>query len=111
MRQIGAMNAIVGKLFVWMGEKAACIRVTGRANFAISIEFRKLLQHLQATAHPNVVLDLSGCEVMDSTFLGVLAFEAQRISGGKDSGPKLELLNANATVRGVIEDLDRKSVV
>jgi anti-anti-sigma factor len=101
------MNALVGQLFVWAGDQAACVRVAGRANFALSVEFRKLLRHLQAGHGGRVLLDLSECQMMDSTFLGVLAFEAKqrRDANGGTNGAGLELLNANPTVRELIEDL------
>jgi anti-anti-sigma factor len=101
------MNALVGRLFVWAGDQAACVRVTGRANFALAVEFRKLLRHLQAGHGGRVLLDLSECQMMDSTFLGVLAFEAKQRAeaNGNGKGAGLELLNANPTVRELIEDL------
>jgi anti-sigma B factor antagonist len=101
------MNPIVGKLSVWMGERSACIRISGRANFGLSLQFRKLLQHLRACGHARVLLDLSQCQFMDSTFLGVLAHEASNMShtimGGIQTG--MELMNANANVREIIHDL------
>jgi anti-sigma B factor antagonist len=101
------MNPIVGNLFVWVGQHAACIRITGRANFALSVEFRKLLQHLHGTGHPNVALDLSACQLMDSTFLGVLAHEAgeRMVRVGDQSEPGLELWNPGANLRELIDDL------
>lgn len=101
------MNALVGRLFVWAGDQAACVRVAGRANFALAVEFRKLLRHLQTSHGGRVLLDLSECQMMDSTFLGVLAFEAKQRSAahGEANGAALELLNANPTVRELIEDL------
>jgi anti-anti-sigma regulatory factor len=97
----------VGHLSVWVGEHAACVRVTGRANFALSVDFRKLLQHLQAAGHPRVALELSECQLMDSTFLGVLAHEAgQRATRrGATSEPGLELWNPGERVRELISDL------
>lgn len=101
------MNPIVGKLSVWMGERSACIRISGRANFGLSLQFRKLLQHLRACGHARVLLDLSQCQFMDSTFLGVLAYEANNMSLKiRDQiQPRMELLNANANVREIIHDL------
>jgi anti-anti-sigma factor len=101
------MNPVVGKLSVWVGKKTACVRIAGRANFALSVPFRKLLQHLREAGNARVLLDLSECQLMDSTFLGVLAFEAKERSG--EAGGLvlhgLELLNANPTVRQLIEDI------
>ena len=101
------MNPVVGKLSVWVGEMTACVRITGRANFALSVPFRKLLQHLREAGHARVLLDLSECQLMDSTFLGVLAYEAKERSNqlGGQMVHGLELLNANPTVRQLIEDI------
>ena len=101
------MNPVVGNLFVWVGEHAACIRVTGRANFALSVDFRKLLQQLADTGHPHVALELSACQLMDSTFLGVLAHAAgqRAVKAGDRSEPGLELWNPGPNLRELIEDL------
>jgi len=101
------MNPLLGKLSIWTGDQSACIRISGRANFALSLHFRKLLQHLRDKGHKCVLLDLSQCQFMDSTFLGILAYEANSMAvkaGGKVE-PGMELLNANENVREIIRDL------
>ena len=94
-------------LSVWVGEHTACVRVTGRANFALSVDFRRLLQHLQDTGHARIALDLSACQLMDSTFLGVLAHAASLrvIKTGERTEPGLELWNPSQRVAELIEDL------
>lgn len=101
------MNAPVGQLSVWTGDRAACVRVTGRANFALSVDFRELLRRLRSSGHATLALELSDCQLMDSTFLGVLAHEAgQHAASGKGaSGSRLILWNPNERVRELIEDL------
>lgn len=101
------MNRPASTLSVWTGEHAACIRVTGRANFATSFDFRKLLQHLRDSGHPRVALDLSECLGMDSTFLGVLAHAAgERMSHESGSAePGLELWNPGERILELITDL------
>ncbi len=101
------MNRPVSNLSIWTGAHAACIRVTGRANFATSVDFRKLLQHLWDAEHLHVALDLSECQGMDSTFLGVLAHAAsQRMKpDGDHAEPGLELWNPSERVRELIADL------
>jgi len=101
------MNPVVGKLSVWKGEQTACVRISGRANFALSIPFRKLLQVLRDGGHKKVLLDVSECPFMDSTFLGVLAYEANNLAskGSQGVDPGIELLNAQPSVREIIEDL------
>lgn len=101
------MNPVLGKLFVWTGDDLGCVRITGRANFALSVQFRKLLQHLRDSGHAHILLDLSECQFMDSTFLGMLAYEANNLStkGEGKVEPGLELLNANSNVQEIIQDL------
>ena len=100
------MNTSIGKLLVWADEQSACVRVVGRANFLLSVDFRKLLRHLRSAGRAQLLLDLSGCQVMDSTFLGVLAFEANGIAlQNGEGGPRIQLLNAQPVVREIIEDL------
>jgi anti-anti-sigma factor len=101
------MNPVTGKLSVWRGGRTACVRVSGRANFALSVQFRKLLQALRAAGHQLLLLDVSGCPFMDSTFLGVLAYEANNLAAKSTNGvqPGIELLNAQPNVRDIIQDL------
>jgi len=101
------MSAILGKLLIWTGDHVACVRIVGRANFLLSVDFRKLLRHLRAAGHARILLDLSECQVMDSTFLGVLAFEANDMASksGGTAGICIELLNARPAVREIIEEL------
>lgn len=101
------MNAVTGTLSVWTGAESACIRIAGRANFAVSVNFRKLLHLLAGAGHRRVLIDLSECASMDSTFIGVLAHEANKLTpvGSSVSRPAIELLNPNATVRQIIEEL------
>ena len=81
--------------------------MSGRANFALGVDFRKLLQHLADTGHPRVALELSACQQMDSTFLGVLAHAASQraVPDGDRSEPGLELWNPGPNLRELIEDL------
>ena len=90
-----------------MGQRAACVRITGRANFTTSVDFKKLMQVFRDSHQPLVVLDLSECLLMDSTFLGVLAFEGQKRCVTRDTGPEpgVELVNPNQRIRDLIDNL------
>ncbi|MBI5383483.1 MAG: STAS domain-containing protein [Verrucomicrobia bacterium] len=96
-----------GNLFVWVGDNTACVRITGRANFTTSVDFKKLMQHFRGTGQAKVVLDLSECLLMDSTFLGVLANEAKTRSATKDghTEPGVELVNPNQRIRDLLDNL------
>src|SRR6478609_1708973 len=94
------MNAAPAKMWVLAGEQFACIKISGRANFSSSIDFKTLIQELSQRGCGYFVLDLSECTLMDSTFLGVLAGFGLQSQGtkGEQPGSVLELLNANERV-------------
>jgi anti-sigma B factor antagonist len=101
------MSTAPAKMWVLAGEQFACIKISGRANFTSSIDFKTLLEELQQKGCTYFVLDLSECTLMDSTFLGVLAgFGLQR------NNPKpgqasctIELLNPNERIIDLLESL------
>ena len=67
-------------MLVSIGEKCACIRIAGRANFTSSIDFKTLVNELLQKRFTYFVLDLRECTLMDSTFLGVLAGFGLRVN-------------------------------
>lgn len=100
-------NSTAAKLQVCLLPQAVWIKITGRANFTVSVDFKKLVNGLRASGHRHFVLDLTDCLLMDSTFLGVLA----RISldmdaeGAADGRRSFELLNANERVSDMLDNL------
>ncbi len=94
-------------MWVLAGESFACIKINGRANFSSSIDFKTLVQELQAKGCTYFVLDLSECALMDSTFLGVLAgFGLQRTGPkGVEGKSTFELLNPNERIVDLLESL------
>jgi anti-anti-sigma regulatory factor len=91
---------------VLVGEKFACIKISGRANFTSSIDFKSLLTQLQQEGYSYFVLDLSECDLMDSTFLGVLAGFGLKLSI-QNSPPArgVELLNPRPRITELLESL------
>jgi anti-anti-sigma factor len=72
------------------GEKIF-IRVTGRGSFKVSATLKQFIAGIIAKQPvSSVVLDLSDCIGMDSTFMGVLAGLSGRL---KSTGQTLELVN------------------
>src|SRR5690242_19637564 len=67
------MNVPSAKMLVSVGDKFACVRIVGRANFTSSVDFKTLLTELLQNGCTFFILDLVECVLMDSTFLGVLA--------------------------------------
>ena len=101
------MSTPAAKLLVLVGEKFACIRIVGRANFTSSIDFRMLVNGLLQKGYRHFVLDLSECVLMDSTFLGVLAGFGLKM-GGTPPGQgdeAIELSNPNARLTELLENL------
>lgn len=93
---------------VCVHDQVACVRLTGRASFATSVDFKKLLLQLQQDGCTEIVLDLGDCAMMDSTFLGVLAniggkCEAARQQGGACA---IKLLHPSDRVMEMLENLD-----
>lgn len=83
------------------------MRVSGRANFTTSVDFKRLVQRLQEQGCQEMVLDLTDCLLMDSTFLGVLASEGHRRVREVEGRtlPGFELVNASQRVFDLIDNL------
>jgi len=92
---------------VMVGERFACVKVSGRANFTSSVDFKTVLTELRAKGYPYVVIELSECALMDSTFLGVLAefgLKAMPQEGDCEKSA-IELRNANERLTELLENL------
>jgi anti-anti-sigma regulatory factor len=82
------------------------VKITGRANFSSSPDFKTLLAELTQKGYNHFIMDLSECVLMDSTFLGTLAqFGLKLNSSGAGNAPGIELLNCNARVTELLENL------
>ena len=101
------MNVACAKLMVMVGENFACVKVSGRANFTSSVDFKTVLSELKGRGIPYLVVELSECALMDSTFLGVLAefgLKAMPKDGECESNA-VELRNANERLIELLENL------
>ena len=100
------MSTSSAKLSVLVGKDFACLKIAGRANFSFSPDFKTLLTELSQKGYNRFVIDLSECMLMDSTFLGVLAgFGIKLNQAGAPDQRGIELLNANARVTELLENL------
>ncbi len=90
-----------------VGDGFACIRIVGRANFTSSVDFKTLLSDLLQRGCNCLVLELSECVLMDSTFLGVLAGFGLRLSAGDGEQTRrgIELLNPGPRIIELLETL------
>ena len=99
------MSTGPAKLSVLVGEQFACIRISGRANFSSSIDFKTLVNELRARGYSYFVLDLTECVLMDSTFLGVLAGFGLKMQATQNEAAAIELRNANERITELLENL------
>jgi len=90
-----------------VGERFACIRIIGRANFTSSVDFKALVDELRHKGCNNFLLDLSECVLMDSTFLGVLAGLGLKLSSsnGDQARRGVELFNPGPRIVELLETL------
>lgn len=93
-------------LSVLIGKNCAAVKIAGRANFSSSPDFKTLLNELSQKSYRHFIIELSECVLMDSTFLGVLAgFGLKLNPNGAPCEKGIELLNANARVSELLENL------
>lgn len=87
--------------------QVACIRIIGRANFTSSVDFKTLITELGQRGCTRLVLELSECVLMDSTFLGVLAGFGLKLGAGHKERPgqPIELLNPTPRVIDLLDTL------
>jgi len=86
-------------------DRTVCVRVSGRADFTCTVDLKKLITELWERGYSHFILDLCGCRMMDSTFMGVLAGISLQLSNGSGGPPSLELLNANPRISETLENL------
>jgi anti-sigma B factor antagonist len=100
-------NGAATTLSVCVRDHAACIRVSGRANFTSSVDFKRLIQQLQDDGCREIILDLRECRLMDSTFLGVLAGIGSRCDESRTKGQAcvVELFQPSERVSELLDNL------
>ena len=99
------MKVSAANLSVAASEKVAWIRISGRASFNNSVDFRTVVTSLWDRGCTHFVLDLSECLLMDSTFLGVLAGLGLKYPHNGSTKHVFELLNPNARISDLLENL------
>ncbi len=88
-------------------DHSACVKIAGRANFNLAVEFKALLNDYQAKGCTMFRMDLGECVLMDSTFLGVLSGLGLKFNSGDGAPPAnaVELINPNDRVAELLENL------
>ena len=90
------------KLFVADYGVSAVVKICGRATFVSSVHFKKLFNNLIRQGCEKFTLDLSDCQLMDSTFLGVLVGLSRNFSNSADS---IFLFNPSDQVNDMFDNL------
>ena len=90
------------QLFVADHGSSAVVRITGRANFASSVPFKKLVNGLIERGCAKFTLDLTDCKLMDSTFLGVLVGVTHKLG---QAAKGVELFNPSEQVHAMFDNL------
>ena len=94
------------KLLVLVAKDSVCVKISGRANFSFSPDFKVLLAGLAQKGYSHFIIDLSECVLMDITFLGVLTgFGLKMNQACTPEQRGVELLNPNARVAELFENL------
>jgi len=100
------MNQTTPRILVCQDGYDVCIRISGRADVSVSVGFKELLAALLERHFRHYELELSECQIMDSTFLGVLCgFARKREAQTADEPSRPILFNANDRVTGLLDSL------
>ena len=105
------MNVQPAKLLVSVCGQDVCLQIKGRANFASGPDFKTLVTELQQRGYRHFVIDMSECQLMDSTFLGLLCGLCLGLREGGNGGAGVEILNPNPRVTELLESLGVISIV
>jgi anti-sigma B factor antagonist len=93
------------KLLVARGEGSALIKISGRATFICSADFKTLVYRLRDHGCRRFVLDLTDCQIMDSTFLGILARFGLTLSSQTEPVGSVQVVNPSERIMGLLENL------
>jgi anti-anti-sigma factor len=79
------------------------IRVEGKGSFQNSTPLKEFAREMIGRGYRHFVVDLKGCPVMDSTFMGTLASIALKTKAGESSG--LQVINLNERTQDLLCNL------
>lgn len=99
----------VDKLLVAVSGDIAFIRVLGRGSFKISTAMKEFSTAAIDTGCRSLVLDMTECVGMDSTFMGVLAGLAFRLK--QKAAGRITMVNLSLRTRGLLATLGLDQVI
>jgi len=86
---------VANQVMVSVAGQTAFFRLRGRATAGESTSFKAAAEGLRAQGLSDVVIDLTECQSMDSTFIGVLAGLSRRLRREGGAAGKVELVNTS----------------
>jgi anti-anti-sigma regulatory factor len=93
------------RIFVSRDGGDCVVKVVGRATFVVCPTLRDLVRPFEvdpAAFEGDVVIDLTECSGMDSTFMGILAMFALK---ARKAGKVIKILNASVSNRRLLDGL------
>jgi len=99
------MPSSANQVFVSVADPTAFFRLRGRATAGESTGFKAAAEELRARGLTSFVIDLTECQSMDSTFIGVLAGLSRRLRRPGSPAGTIELVNTLPQVRRQLDDL------
>jgi anti-anti-sigma regulatory factor len=101
------MNAPAVHMRVAVNGPLVCVKISGRACFAAGPSFKTLTDGLCQRGHTQFLFDLTECQQMDSTLLGMLAGLAIRLAqtSAPASDCAVKLLNASDHITELLESV------
>ena len=88
----------VGTIQVAVVDAVACVKIAGPANFALGVDFKTVVANCCEQGGRVLLLDLTDCVNMDSTFLGILMSMTNRLD-------RIELLNPSERITELLDSL------
>lgn len=98
------MTPPVTKMLVAVFDGLTVVKIAGRANANATVDLKQLFYGLRERGHRRFALELSECQMMDSSFSGTLAMLGQKLATG-DGCSAIALISPNAKVVGLLESL------
>jgi anti-anti-sigma factor len=92
----------VDQAFVAISGKNALVKVEGRGSFKISSSLKQFGDTVVSSKLPLILVDMTLCIGMDSTFMGVLAGVATRM---KSHSGKIVMVNCSPRTKGLLSTL------
>jgi len=98
------MNLVTPQLCFATGPDLVCFRVRGKPTLDLSGHLRQAAERLLGAGHTHVVIDLSECPSVDSTFVGVLIYLTKAVQKTTPPG-RVALLEVGDLVRHQLDSL------